>query len=425
MTQISGAVTGPTPLARSWGLYGGVALLMLGNGLQGSLLSVRAENEGFGSTISGLILAMTFVGFLVGTQVAEYAVRQVGHIRVFAALASTGSTVALLASVWVHPLPWAALRFSWGLCLAGLLVVSESWLNEQATNTNRGRILATYMVVVTGSIAVGHLLVTVGDANGYGLFILASVFASVALVPVTLTRVNAPVLRVPVQLSLRKLLSIVPTGVVVAFLNGCIAGTLSTTSGVYAAAAGFTPLRVALFVAIPMSGSVLMQIPIGRLSDVVPRRLVIMTTAALAGTLSLVALLVDTQSLLALVVMFGIGSFAYPLYPLALAYCNDWLEPEQITGGTALLVRASGAGAIVGPVTAALLMAVNLNYFFVVMASFCAVIVVYLLYRIVRVRGPDVPSVQEQGAFHPFPARASRMAAVLIPRRRKPSNEDG
>ncbi|HCB37472.1 MAG TPA: MFS transporter [Acidimicrobiaceae bacterium] len=407
-------MTDQNEVNRSTGLYFGVALLMLGNGLQGSLLSVRAESEGFSETVSGLIMAMNYVGFLVGTRVAEKAVQRVGHIRVFAALASTGSTAALLAAVWIHPLPWGVLRFSWGLCLAGLLVVTESWLNEQATNANRGRMLALYMVVVTGSIAAGHLLVTVGDVDGFELFALASVLASMALVPVAMTRAGAPPLRVPTQLKLQQLLSIAPMGVVVSFLSGCATGTIGATAAVFAAASGFPIDRVALFVAVPLLGSVLLQIPIGRLSDVVPRRVVILGAAAMATALSLVMAALDAGSLPGLAVMFAVGSFAYPLYPLSIAVCNDWLEPEQRTGASSLLIRINGAGAIVGPVAAAVLMAVDLKFFFVVLAGSHAAIVAYALYRMLRVRGTEVPTVEEQGVFLPFPARASRMAAMLL-----------
>ena len=219
---MSGMSNGPSVRSTSAvrTLLVGMALLMVGNGLQASVLGVRAEIEGFGFAVGGAVMAGYFVGFLFGTAVAERFLAAVGHIRVFAALASTASSAAILHAVWVNPVTWALLRLVFGLCLAGLYVVVESWLNDMATNANRGRIMAGYMVVMMGGLGVGQLLLVGGDPAGFELFILVSVLVSLALVPITLSATTAPPVAVPEPLSLRRLVSVIPTGAVTAFWAG-------------------------------------------------------------------------------------------------------------------------------------------------------------------------------------------------------------
>ena len=401
--------------ARSTALFLGIALLMAGNGLQNTLLGVRAESEGFGSTVAGLVMAMNFVGFLAGAAVAPYFLRQVGHVRVFAALASAGSSVVLVQAVFVHPLVWAVGRFAWGACFAALIVVGETWLNELATNENRGAMVARYMVITMGAIATGQFLVVTADTDGFVLFAVVSVLVSLALVPMSLSASANPPVVVHERVGFRTLARATPTGVVVTFLVGAALGSISAIGPVYAASRGLTPFQVALFVAAPMVGSLFGQIPLGRLSDRVPRRVVIVAAALAAGTACLVMLLLDETSLAGIAVMGVMGAFAYPIYSLAVAQANDWLRDTQRAGASAVLVRMNGIGATVGPVCAALAMSVTLNAFYVVMAVAHLAAAVFVTARLLLVAGP---TVAQQGSFLPIPARASAAVAALLRRRR-------
>ncbi len=404
-----------SPAARSTALFAGIALLMAGNGLQNTLLGVRAQSEGFGSTVAGLVMAMNFVGFLVGAAVAPYLLRQVGHVRVFAALASAGSSVVLIQAVLVGPLVWGVGRFLWGVCFAALLVVAETWLNELATNENRGRLLARYMVITMGAIATGQILVGVADTNGFALFALVSVLVSLALVPMSLSAAANPPVVVPERVGLRTLMQTAPTGVVVTFLVGAALGSISAIGPVYAAARGLTPLQVAIFVAAPMIGSLFGQLPLGRLSDRVPRRIVIVLAASVAGIACLLMLTLSERSVAGLAVMAVMGAFAYPIYSLAVAQANDWLKDSQRAGASAVLVRMNGVGATVGPICAAIGMSITLDAFYLAMASAHIAVAVFVATRMLLVAGP---MVSHQGRFHPIPARASAAVANLLRRRR-------
>ncbi|MEZ5165797.1 MAG: hypothetical protein R2695_04635 [Acidimicrobiales bacterium] len=205
----------PSPALAVRGLFAGIALLMVGNGLQGSLLGLRAESAGFSLVVTGVVMGLYFAGFLAGGRLAPRLLTGVGHIRVFAALASTASSAVLVHAVLVSPLSWGLMRFTTGMCMAGLYIVCESWLNELATNETRGRLLSMYMVVMMGGMTVGQFLLDVADTDGFVLFALASILVSLSLVPVTLYEAGNPPVRRHEGLSVREVHRRVPVGAVV------------------------------------------------------------------------------------------------------------------------------------------------------------------------------------------------------------------
>jgi MFS family permease len=404
--------------AGSWALFVGIALLMIGNGLQGTLLGIRSELEGFSGFATGVVMTCYFVGFLAGSRAAMRALAAVGHIRVFAALASMASTATLVHAVTITPVTWALMRFTTGLCIAGLFVVVESWINELATNATRGRLLALYMAVTMGGVACGQFLLNLADPRGFELFVVASVLVSLALVPVSLSGGGAPPIRTPVPMSIRQMASVVPTGLIVASLIGMAHGALLGMGAVYATRAGLSPGQVAVFMGAPMAGGVILQYPIGTISDRVPRRGVMLVVAIGASLCAVGLLIVDPGGPASYLLMFAIGGFSFPLYSLGIAYTNDWITPEQTMGASSTLVTANGVGAIVGPLTSAgLIVTLGNQMYFVSLIVSHGAIAAYLAYRIVARDG--IP-LSKQGEFQPVPARASAMAIGKLTRRRRP-----
>ncbi len=403
--------------AATWALFVGLGLVMIGNGLNGSVLGVRSDAEGFSLGVTGVIMASYFVGFLAGTAYAEHALRQVGHIRVFAALASMASTVVLVQAIVVHPVSWSLTRFVFGACMAGLYVVVESWLNDLATNRTRGRLLSVYMIVTMAGLAAGQLLLNVEDQAGYTLFIIASVLVSVALVPVTLSASSLPPMVVPESIGFRALLPRIPTALVASFFSGAGAGALIGMGAVYAAQTSMSALEISLFLAAPALGALVFQWPVGWLSDTLPRRGVMFGVGAAATVTPLLALVVPETSPLATVAMVLIGGSMFPFYSLGVAYANDWLRAEEILGASGTLVRVNGSGAIAGPLLAATAMSVfGPRFFFWTISAMFGVASVYIFYRIVT---KDAMPFKRQRRHAYFPARASGVAANLIPRRRR------
>lgn len=403
----------PTAAARA--LLVGVALLMAGNGLQGSLIGVRSEAEGFSLTATGIVMACYFAGFLVGAKWSEELLPRVGHIRVFAALASSASAAVLLHALFVSPLSWGSMRFVSGMCMAGLYVVIESWLHDMATSATRGRLLSMYMVASMGGLTIGQLLLDAADQDSLELFIVASILVSLSLLPVTLSASTSPPVVVPESLSFRALVREVPTGVLGSFLVGTSAGVILGIGAVYAVAAGIESSRVAVFLAAPLLGSIVLQWPIGWVSDRVSRRLVMWWVAVAATVVAGALVMVTPGSWSAIVLMFLLGGTVFPLYSLTLAYTGDWLAPGQLTAASAVLVRVNGIGAVCGPLLAAPLMAwLGPTMFFWVLAGANATFVVYVAWRVVF---RDALPMGRQRVFVAFPARASAVAAGLIGRR--------
>jgi MFS family permease len=401
-------------LMAAWALLLGMALIMLGNGLQGTLLGLRATLEGFPTAVTGFVMTGYFVGFLAGSVIAPKIVERVGHIRVFAALASLASASALVHAVFVDPYSWGAMRIVTGFSFAGLYVVAESWLNDRATNETRGQILSIYMVVSFGGMTAGQFLLNLADPGGFGLFVLISVLVSLALVPISLTAAPAPSFDAPSPVGLRQLYSVSPLGVVGGLGTGMANGTIFGMGAVYGKAAGMSNAEVSLFMGLVLLGGMLLQWPIGRISDVFDRRKVIIGVTALAMLTALAAGTITDLPVLGLLgVAFLFGGMSLPMYSLCAAHLNDYLDPKQMVAASSGFVLVSGLGAILGPTSASAAMHLaGASGFFLWLALIKCFIGLFALWRVTQ--RAAVP-LEDQGAFVSMPPRASPVAATLNP----------
>jgi MFS family permease len=409
----------PQPVVRGglalWTLFLGFTLLMVGNGLNLAVLGVRMVEEGFGVQVSGVVMASYFAGFLLGPVMVVRWLSGVGHIRVFASLASTASCVVLVHFLIVTPIAWALLRFVFGFCMAGLYVVVESWLNDASTPRTRGRTLAVYMIASMGGLGLGQLLVATGDPGEPALFVVASILVSMSFVPVALAATTeAPPVRVSPRMRLREFFATAPTGLVGILFTGASHGILFGLSAVYATRAGYSPSATALFLALPSVGALVFQWPVGWLSDRLPRRGVIFVVAlAAAGTAALLAL-VPQGGLLALPFVFVLGGLTFPLYSLLLSHTLDRSAPGAAMGASGISLRVNGVGAVVGPVVAGVVMAAagETSFFWSLVVTH-GLIATYVAYRLVV---EDALPVSRQGPYVPMPARASELAIRLASR---------
>jgi MFS family permease len=400
-------------LITSWALFLGLALIMLGNGLQGSLLALRASMEGFGTGITGMVMTGYYIGFLLGSVLAPQIVRRVGHIRVFAALAALASVAALLHSLWVVPTGWMALRVLTGFAYAGLYVVAESWLNARSSNEDRGQILSIYMVIVLGGLAAGQLLLNVADPRGFELFILIALLVSLALVPISLTTMAAPAFGEARSLSLIALYRIAPLGVLGCGLTGLAHGAFFGMGVIYARNAGLSIAEISVFMALASVGGMLMQWPIGRLSDRMDRRRVIALVAFGAAGVSVFGVAAAYLPAVFLLVVVGVfGGLSLPLYSLCIAHTNDHLETEQMVAASGGLMLTGGLGAIAGPLSAAgALAAFGTHGFFICLAvAHLAIGTVALMHRRAR------EDVEQPAPFVAVASRAGAGAALLTQR---------
>lgn len=413
------AVPHPSPRAAATALLTGFGLLMLGNGMQGSLIGVRAEIEGFSTLWIPIIMAGYFAGFLGGTTFAARALAQVGHIRVFAALASLASVASLTYGIALYPPVWLALRMLTGLCLAGLYVVVESWLNAITTNETRGSLLGAYMVVSTAGLGLGQLLLTVADPAEITLFILASILVSMSLIPIALSTTSAPPVSVPESLPIPKLYALMPPGVVAAVLVGVNQGTIMGMSAVFASRAGLTGFDLSAFLFAPLIGATVLQFPIGRWSDQVSRRSALAIVAAVGGVLAFSMLLVEPSSLTALVILFFLGGTIFPLYSISLAFLNDNLPSEYLVAGSAGYVFLSGIGAFFGPLlTGALMALIGPSEYFVMLGGVPLALAFYLGFRMTY---REAIPIEDQGDWMPATRGGVVAAAILAVPRKVPN----
>ena len=397
----------------TWGLFVGLALLLLAAGLFGTLLGVRSELIKLPTVVSSLISASYYSGFLVGSRVALSALGRVGHIRVFAALASLLSAAMLAVGLTESAPAWAWLRFVTGLCLAGQYVVAESWLNNLATNENRGRLLAIYAVVTSGAFGLGQVLLFAIDARVITGFAIASIITSLAVAPVALSEdAVAPVMVEREHISLRDLAHLVPTGVFSCLLVGMAHGALTGMAAIYATRVGLSIGRIGLFVAAPNIGGMLLHWPVSAASDDIDRRAVGFAASIGAIGAAVLLLLGPSSSPMALLLITALGGFSYPLYSIAAAYTNDWIEPEHVNAAASQLVTLYGLGAVVGPFVAAGLMIVGgPKGFFWAAIGLHALLATFFVYRMKAWRAPLAKRPWSEVSL---PARAFFVPATVV-----------
>ncbi|MAI99481.1 MAG: MFS transporter [Nisaea sp.] len=344
-------------VAMIWALLVGVGAAMLANGVQGPLFGVRATIEDFSTTMTGIVIAGYFVGFALGSLVVPTLVTRVGHIRVFAAVASLISIATILPPVFVNPWVWTLLRVFIGLGYAGLYIVAESWVNDAAPNANRGRLLSIYMVISLACMAAGPLLVNLADPGGFVLFILASALVSAALIPVLLTVRPAPRVEAPSKMTIFDLYRNSPLAVIGGIGNGLANGAFIGLSVVYAQRLGYSVSDSALFLTVGILGAGILQWPLGYVSDRFDRRLIITLVVFAAAGLAFAATTFDMRERsTAMVLIFLYGGTMIPLYSLFLAHMNDHLRQDQMVAAASGFVLLVGTSAAFGPVVSSWLM---------------------------------------------------------------------
>lgn len=337
-------------LKSSWALLLGVMLLMIGNGLQGSLIGIRGAIEDFSTPELSVITSGYFVGFLFGSRMAPEMIRRVGHVRVFAALGSFVSAVLILYPVITEPWAWFLLRVIFGFSFSGLYVTSESWLNNASSNETRGQALSLYMVAQMVGIVISQGLLNVGDPADYILFIIPSVLVSLAFAPVLLTATPTPAFATAKAMGLRKLYRTSPTAFVGMFLMGGVFAAQFGMASIFGTEAGLSVAEISIFISAIFMGGLLLQYPIGWASDRMDRRILILAAAAGGSVAALLGAVLGGYFEALLVAGFVMGGVSNPLYALMIAYMNDYLEPDDMAAASGGLIFVNGLGAIIGPI---------------------------------------------------------------------------
>ena len=385
-------------IAGNWPLFLGMGVLMLGAGLQSTLLGLRATLEEFPTLVTGIIMSCYYVGYVFGTLVAPRLLRQVGHVRVFAALAAIASVAILVQGCFVDPITWGAMRLLSGLCFAGIYVVAESWLNDRASRANRGGLFAVYMLVLYGGLGTAQFLLVLSDPRTPVPFMLVSVLISLAMVPIVISAQQLPEHAAPRKVRLLDLYRNSPLGVVAVTVSGLVSAIIFSMGPVYARLSGLSTQGVAAFMAASILAAVVTQYPIGRLSDRMDRRTVIAAVCTLAAMVagSIVAFPKMPHAVFLIFAALFSG-FALTLYSLSVSHVNDKLEPAQMVASSSTLLLLNGSAAAIGPMLSGSLMTFfGPRAYFATLASLTGALAVYDLWRKSR-RSPVPPS--QKGPF--------------------------
>ncbi len=398
-------------LRNSWPLLLGVMLLMVGNGMQGTLLGIRGEIENISTYQMSVVMSAYFLGFLFGSRLTPELIRRVGHVRVFAALGSLISAVLILYATAPNWVAWTAMRVLIGFSFSGVYITAESWLNASSTNETRGQTLSAYMIVQAIGIIGAQLLMNTGDPSGYFLFVIPSVLVSVAFTPILLSAAPAPPFETTQRMSFARLFAASPLGCVGMFLMGGVFSALFGMASVWGTRAGLSVREISAFVAAIYVGGLLFQYPIGWASDRMDRRLLILGLAA-AGALAMALVFVTDPGFGVLLVMAVlIGGIANPIYSLLLAYTNDYLDNSDMASASAGLLFINGLGAITGPIVTGWLMeAVGDGGFFLYIGLLMAAISGYAGWRMTRRAG--LPT-EQTGAFAVLSPSATMFAVEV------------
>ena len=392
----------------AWALLLGMMLLQVGNGMQSTLLGIRGQIEGFSTLEMSLVMSGYFVGFLFGSRMAPDMIRRVGHVRVFAALGSLISAVMILYPALTDPIAWGAGRILIGFCFSGVYVTAESWLNNSATNETRGQSLSLYMIVQMAGIVAAQFLLLVADPGGFILFIIPSVLVSLSFAPILLSISPTPAFGSTKPMSLSEIMRISPLGCVGMFLLGGVFAAQFGMAAVFGAEAGLNVAQISTFVATFYIGALVLQYPIGWLSDRMDRRVLIFAAALLCGVGAVLGFVFSGYFVMLLVVAVIIGGTSNPLYSLLIAYTNDFLEHDDMAAASGGMVFINGLGAVAGPlVTGWAMGAIGPRGFFAVIGVLMLAMAGYAAYRMTQ---RAAPSVDETESYAPVVASSSPVA---------------
>ncbi|MDG2230813.1 MAG: MFS transporter [Paracoccaceae bacterium] len=395
----------------SWALLFGMMLLMVGNGLHGTLLGVRGEIEQFTTFQMSIVMSAYFVGFLGASRMAPEMIRRVGHVRVFAALASFISAVLVLFPLIANPWIWAVGRLIIGFCFCGVYVTAESWLNNAATNENRGQSLSLYMIIQMLGLVVGQGLLILADPGGYVLFIVISILVSLSFAPILLSITPTPAFETTNPMQLKKLVLTSPLGCVGMFLLGGVFSVQFGMASVFGAEISLSLAEISAFAAAFYIGAMLVQYPVGWMSDRMDRRQLIMGLSVLGTGGALLAIIAGSNFIALLLSAFLIGGMSNPLYSLLIAHTNDYLDFDDMASASGGLLFINGVGAISGPLIVGWVMQSYGPFgYFLIIALLLGTLALYAAYRTTR---RAAPSVEDANSYTPVLPTASPVALEL------------
>ena len=368
--------------------------LLAGGGMQSVLLPVRGQLEGFSSSQIGLIGTGWALGFTIGCIIVPHLVRRVGHVRTFSALAAILATVVLLNGIVIEAYTWILLRALAGFCFSGSYMIIESWLNERVSDENRGAMFSVYMIVSQGAFMCGQYMLVIANPSKETLFMLGAILYSLAVIPTALSKAQSPAPLTQVKVDLKGMFLNSPAAFIGSIIAGILAGSFQSFAPVFGVEQGMSSTNIANMMVLVMLGALLFQYPLGKLSDMIDRRYV-MVGLSLAGTI--VGFMISgydvdgsNPQVMFFALMVLLGGFVYPLYGLVNAHANDHADPEDFVKISSSLLILYGIGNMIGPlVTGPAMEILGTGALFQVVGASHFLLAVHMTYRITKRVAPD------------------------------------
>ena len=399
-------------LRTTWPLFLGVLFIGLGNGLQGTLSSWRADFEGFSVITTGLVMSGYFVGALFSSLLSPGQIKRTGQIRTYAAYASIASTAILIQILFIDPPVWFVARFLSGFCVAGIMIIVEGWLNSISSNENRGQIFSIHMVVVWGGLALGQGLFVIDNPAGVNLFILASILLSISLIPILLADIKAPENGNQETLSVKALWRASPSGIATIGISATASAGFFGVGTIYAIKSGLSISETAIFMTLFIGFGALSQWPLGWLSDKIDRRKVILLCCASVVSICIVLAIFEFKTTSFLLLSGLIGASTLPLYSLGVAQTNDRLEPKQMISASGTIVLVYSVFAALGPFTVSYFLSVFDKFGFLLFLSIVHIVIAVVVLMMMLIH-KDVEEA-DQANFQVMTHRPSTVAMEVI-----------
>lgn len=388
-------------------------VFVLGSGLFTTLIVLRLHQEHVSSLMIGAMAAVFYAGLIIGSFRIERIIVNVGHIRAFSGFASALAVIYILQGVYISTWFWLILRFAGGFATAGIFVVIESWLLSLGKVKTRGTILSFYMISYYAAQSVGQLLLNIGDLKGLLLFALASMLSSLSVIPLAMTRIPQPQISEPSALKFKRLYQVSGSGIIGSFSSGMIMGVIYGLLPLFLASKKLPTSEVTSLMSITIIGGMLLQYPLGRLSDVIDRRKILIFVALMTITVSLLTIFIFSRIWVTTAALFLLGGFTFTLYPISISHACDHLDASDIVSGTQGLLFAYSIGAAIGPIIApGFIEYFGPDGFFIYLSSVSFLLAIFLFWRSTHVLPPEE---EEQEQFVSMP-QTTPVTAELDPR---------
>lgn len=386
-------------------------IFILGSGLFTTLLTVRLHNEHASTLIIGAMTGAYYAGLAYGSFKIERYILAVGHIRAFAAFASFLTVVSLTQGLFINPWGWLVLRFLAGLATAGIFIVIESWLLSVGDASGRGKILAFYMISLYAAQALGQLMINISDPNTLTLFALIAILSSLSVIPISLTKIPAPEISEPSSLNFIKLFKASASGLLSSLCAGLILGAIYGLLPLVIMQKTASTSNVGLFMALVIFGGMFLQYPVGKLSDFIERRFILLVLSVLTVIVSFLMTYSFDNVYLAYAVTFLLGGLTFTLYPVSISHTCDSLDQKDIVSGTQGVLLAYSIGATIGPFIApAFMHTTGSNGLFYYLITIGILLTLFLTWR-----KTQVASVPQDEGFMVMP-QTTPITAELDPR---------